>query len=81
MIITLLSIVVYISSIALIGLVAAQTTKSDGISGMLGGGSGGGGGRSKYLPGSEEVLQQYTTYTAIIWMASCLIWFIVSNHR
>ena len=78
MILTLLSIIVFVSSIALIGLVAAQTTKSEGLAGAIGGGVQA---TSKYLPGSEEVLQRYTTYSAIIWMVSCLLWFIVSNHR
>ncbi|MCA1597273.1 MAG: preprotein translocase subunit SecG [Chloroflexi bacterium] len=79
MILTLLSIIVYISSIALIGLVTAQTTKSDGISGVMGGGSGGP--SNRYMPGSEEILQNYTTYCAIIWMASCLLWFVASTRR
>jgi protein translocase SecG subunit len=72
-----LLVIVYASSIALIGLVAAQTTKSEGLSGAIGGHAQS---NTKYLPGSEESLQRWTTYIASIWMFCCLLWFLLSSR-
>lgn len=69
---------VYATSIALILLVTAQTTKSEGFSGAIGGGAQA---STKYLPGAEEILQRYTTWAAVIWMSSCLLWFLFSSHQ
>ena len=66
---------VYVSSVLLVVLVAVQTTKSEGLGGAIGGGLQS---NVKYLPGSEENLQRYTTYVASAWMVFCLIWFIAS---
>jgi protein translocase SecG subunit len=72
----LLLALVYLSSIVLIVLVAAQTTKSEGFSGAIGGGAQT---TIKYLPGSEDMLTRYTTYVAIFWMACCLLWFVAQS--
>ena len=64
---------VWISSIILIALVSMQTTKSEGLTGAIGGGLQS---NTKYLPGQEEMLQKYTTYAAVSWMICCLLWFI-----
>jgi len=69
---------VLIASVLLVGLVSAQTTKSEGLSGAIGGGVQS---SSKYLPGQEEVLQKYTTWTAVTWMICCLFWYLFANHR
>ena len=68
---------VYLSSITLVVLVSMQTTKSEGLGGAIGGGLQS---TTKYLPGSEETLQHYTSWVAGVWMVSCFIWFIISNH-
>ncbi len=77
MLATILQVLVYLTSLVLIGLVSAQTTKSEGLSGAIGGGVQS---STRYLPGSEEVLQNYTTWAATAWMLSCFLWFLVSNH-
>ncbi len=69
---------VYLTSITLVALVSMQTTKSEGLAGAIGGGLQS---NTKYLPGSEEILQRYTTWVATAWMVSCLLWFLVSGHH
>lgn len=74
---TIFEVLVYITSVVLVALVSAQTTKSEGLSGAIGGGAQS---STRYLPGSEEVLQNYTTWAATAWMLSCFIWFLIANH-
>lgn len=73
-----LLVLVYISSVVLVLLVASQTTKSEGLGGAIGGGLQS---SSKYLPGQEEILQKYTTFTAVAWMVCCLLWFLLSSRQ
>ena len=53
----------FIVTVGLIAIVAVQTSKSEGLSGTLGGSTSVSGFHGR--PGMEEQLQQWTTYLAI----------------
>ena len=59
----LFSVVQFLVTVGLIAIVALQTSKSEGLSGTLGGSTSVSGFHSR--PGMEEQLQQWTTYLAI----------------
>ncbi len=77
MLVNLLIVLVYLTSLTLVVLVSVQTTKSEGLGDAIGGGLQS---STKYLPGSEEILQRYTTWVAATWMLCCFLWFLASSH-
>lgn len=59
-----------ISAIALIGLVMSQTTKSEGLSGTIGGKSAS---SFRGKPGLDDKMSYWTKLSAVIWAVSCII--------
>lgn len=64
-----------ISGLALIGLVAAQTTKSEGLTGTIGGKMSS---SFRGKPGMDEKLAELTKWSAIAFMAFVVIAYVLS---
>ena len=66
-----------IVSVVLIALVVSQTNKSEGL-GVVGGGASGGG-TPRGRAGLDEKLDEYTKYTAIVFMALSTILYLMAT--
>lgn len=70
----ILSVIQIIAAVGMVTVIVLQTTKSEGLSGTIGGKA-----TSTFhgKPGTEEKLNLYTKYTAITFMvASALVFYI-----
>ena len=74
--ITIISIVQTISALGLIVLVMSQTTKSEGLSGTIGGKM-----TSSFRgkPGMDDKLADMTKYSAILFMVLSLLLYIIKS--
>lgn len=73
-----LLVVNILTSVFLIGVVMSQTTKSEGLSGTIGGKS-----QSSFRgkPGMDDKLNLLTKYAAVGWMlTSILVAFVYAKH-
>lgn len=72
---TLFFAITILTSIVLIAVVMSQTTKSEGLSGTIGGKA-----QSAFRgkPGLEDKLNLYTKYAAVGWMLSALFYAIIN---
>ena len=71
----ILMVIAAISGIALIVAVALQTNKAESFSAAMGGG---GGDASHFRKGSrEEMLDRLTKYSAIVWISTAALFYIV----
>ena len=73
----LLGAIQVLSALALIGLVMMQTTKSEGLTGTIGGKMSS---SFRGKPGLEDRLSDYTKWTAIAFFAASLLFYIASHH-
>ena len=64
-------------SLALITIVALQTTKSEGLTGSIGGQVTS---SFKGKPGMDEVIRTYTIYISVAWFVVSVLTAIVDNH-
>ncbi len=68
-------VIAAISGIALIAAVALQTSKAESLSAAMGGGAAD---SSRFRKGSrEEMLDRITKYSAIIWISSAALYYII----
>ncbi len=71
---TILMIIAAISGIALITAVTLQTTKAESFSAAMGTGAD----STRFRKGSrEEILERITKFSAIVWISSAALYYIV----
>ena len=73
----LLGVVQVLLSLALIVIVMAQTTKSEGLTGSIGGQVTS---SFKGKPGMDEQIRKYTIYVSIAWFVVSVVTAVVYNH-
>lgn len=71
----LFTVLEILSALTLIVLVISQTTKSEGLTGTIGGKASS---TFRGKPGIDDKLAQLTTYSAIIFMATSILVYILS---
>jgi protein translocase SecG subunit len=68
----------FVISIGLIVIVISQTHKAEGLGTAVGGASQGGGFRGR--AGHEDIINKYTAWLAVAFMAISLLSFVLAEH-
>lgn len=72
----LFSVLQVLSALTLIVLVISQTTKSEGLTGTIGGKASS---SFRGKPGIDDKLAQFTTYSAVTFMVTSILVYIVNS--